>query len=73
MEIDYNSPVPLYQQLAELIRERIASGTYRVTIPGEPALAQETGLARGTVRRATRLLVDQGVVMRVPGKGTYIV
>jgi len=72
--IDYDGPVPRYVQLAELIRDRIRAGQYLPDrrIPSEPDLSSETGLARETVRRGLRLLVDEGTLVRVPGKGTYV-
>lgn len=72
MDIDRDSPEPLYRQLADQIRQRIESGEYKVRIPSEPSLSQETGLARDTVRRAVRLLTEEGLLLRAPGKGTYI-
>jgi GntR family transcriptional regulator len=35
-------------------------------------LTEETGLAVGTVRRAIRVLVDEGVAYTVPGRGTFV-
>jgi DNA-binding GntR family transcriptional regulator len=34
---------------------------------------QEHGLARGTVRKAIDTLVDEGLVNRVQGRGTFVV
>ena len=63
-----------YVRLANLLREDIASGALA---PGQPApsittLSQEHGLARQTVAKAFALLVDEGLVVRVPGLGYYI-
>ena len=72
--IDPDGPVPLYRQLAELLREQIADGTLPPDrpIPSVARLQQEHGLARGTVLHAVRVLVDEGVCYVVPGKGTYV-
>lgn len=72
MDIDWDSPEPLYRQLAARLREAIERGEYTARIPSEPSLAQQTGLARQTVRKAVRLLAEEGLVTRVPGKGTYV-
>lgn len=61
-------------RLAALLREDIESGALA---PGDPApsittLSQEHGLARQTVAKAFSLLLDEGLVIRVPGLGYYI-
>jgi GntR family transcriptional regulator len=73
--IDLRSPEPSYQQLARQLRDRIRAGIYA---PGGPLpsityLTGETGLAVDTVRRAVALLADEGYVVTVPGRGTYVV
>lgn len=72
--IDPDGPVPLYRQLADLIREQIETGELQPDrpIPSVARLQQEHGLARGTVMHAVRVLVDEGLCYVVPGKGTYV-
>lgn len=62
-----------YEQIAEVLRQRIASGVYgaRLPIPSERALEQEFGTHRATVRRALSLLADEGLVSRSPGRRAY--
>lgn len=64
---------PAYQTLRERLREEIAAGRYRdgVRLPTESELVTRHGLSRQTVRRAFQDLVAEGVVYRVPGRGTY--
>ena len=64
---------PAYQTLRERLRDEIAAGRYRdgVRLPTESELAARHGLSRQTVRRAFQDLVAEGVVYRVPGRGTY--
>jgi DNA-binding GntR family transcriptional regulator len=71
--IDTHSPVPSYRQLADQLRDRIASGQIgpREPLPSITAMTQETGLAVGTVRKAVGVLVDEGWAYTVPGRGTY--
>ncbi|MCZ9343045.1 GntR family transcriptional regulator [Streptomyces sp. TRM76130] len=73
-EIDHEGPVTPYRQLAEILRARIARGDWVEgrPIPSENRLVQEYGLARTTVRRAIAVLVDEGVVWTVQGRGTYV-
>jgi DNA-binding GntR family transcriptional regulator len=64
---------PAYQTLREQLRDEIAAGRYRngVRLPTESELVAAHGLSRQTVRRAFQDLVAEGVVYRVPGRGTY--
>jgi DNA-binding GntR family transcriptional regulator len=72
--IDHYSDVPLYAQLAAILRERIKSGelTRLDALPSESTLSQEFGLGRDTVRHAIAALRDEGLVFTVPHKGTYV-
>lgn len=69
------SPLPLYQQLADLLLERIRAGEYAEgsRIPSEPELARTFGIGRPTVRQATALLVRRHCLERRRGSGTYVV
>jgi DNA-binding GntR family transcriptional regulator len=64
---------PAYQALRQSLRDDIAAGTYRdgARLPTESELVARHGLSRQTVRRAFQDLVAEGVVYRVPGRGTY--
>jgi len=64
---------PAYRKLATILRSDIAAGRYRggVRLPTEAELGAEYGLSRQTVRRAFVDLVAEGVVHRVPGRGTF--
>ena len=68
------SPLPLYHQLAELLSNRISSGELGVgaRLPSEPALSRAHGIGRPTVRQATELLVQRGLIERRRGSGTYV-
>ena len=74
-DLDRDSEVPVYQQIADWIAKRIESGDLqaRRPIPSEKTLMQAyPGVARGTVRRAVQHLRDQGLVYTVPQRGTYV-
>jgi GntR family transcriptional regulator len=64
---------PAYQTVREELRDEIAAGRYRdgVRLPTESELVARYGVSRQTVRRAFVDLVAEGVVYRVPGRGTY--
>jgi GntR family transcriptional regulator len=68
------SPLPLYQQLAELLSRDIAGGGLApgTRLPSEPELARRHRIGRPTVRQATELLVQRGLVERRRGSGTFV-
>jgi len=68
------SQVPSYRQLAEKIRSAIESGDYGPdeAIPSLRELQQRSGLAMATVQHAVRVLVADGLVVSVPGRGTFV-
>jgi GntR family transcriptional regulator len=70
----WSADVPKWRQLADLIKERIADGTYlpRQPIPSEHQLVQETGLSRSTVQKSIRALREEGAVYSVHGLGTFV-
>jgi GntR family transcriptional regulator len=72
VKIDESSPEHSYLQLARLLREQIVSGEIVSLLPSITELTEETGLAVGTVRRAIRVLIEDGLVRTVPGRGTYV-
>ena len=66
--------VPMYQQLKDLIIDRISSGELRPSdrVPSEHELVESTGVSRMTANCALRELTDEGYVERVAGKGTFV-
>jgi GntR family transcriptional regulator len=68
------SAEPLYKQLATELASRIADGDYAPgeCIPSEPELARKYKIGRPTVRQATDLLVQRGLVERRRGAGTFV-
>ena len=73
MQIDETSPEHPYQQLAGLLRADIESGKIASQLPSITQLTEETRLAVGTVRRAISILVKEGLVETVPGRGTFVI
>ena len=69
-----DSPIPLYRQMADILRNRIREGRYAENsrIPSEPGLATEFGVGRPTARQAVDVLVRQGMVRRKKGSGSYV-
>jgi DNA-binding GntR family transcriptional regulator len=74
MKYDPLAPVPRYRQIAAIIRERIESGQLEPNrpIPSEVQIENEFGVARATARRAVAVLRDEGLIVTVPGMGSYV-
>jgi GntR family transcriptional regulator len=72
--VDHLDPTPLYEQLAVVLRQMIKSGQIqpRDPVPSESQLQQEHGVSRGTVRRALDILRDEGLVVTIAGRGTFV-
>ncbi len=66
--------VPLYVQIAEGLLDKIESGelTSGDRLPSERELSETLGVNRLTLRRALRVLEDQGLLIRRRGSGTYV-
>lgn len=60
------------QQAARIIRERIASGEYGPCLPSQMHLAEEIGVSPKTMEKVIRMLKDEGLLVTVPGRGTYV-
>ena len=73
IEIDPSSPVHPYQQLANQLRAMISSGEITNQLPSITKLTESTMLAVGTVRRGIDILVKEGLVETVPGRGTFVI
>lgn len=59
-------------QVAAILRERILGGEITSVLPSLTDLTQQTGLAPNTIRRAIKILRDEGLVYTVPGRGTFV-
>lgn len=69
-----NGAIPLYMQIKELLIARIGKGDWLPgsIIPSEINLAQELGVSQGTVRKAITELVENNVLTRRQGRGTFV-
>lgn len=74
LELIYNGPVPVWQQVAAWLRQRIQAGEWGPNdrLPTELQLVQELGIARETARKAIALLRDEGLVYTVHAQGTFV-
>ena len=73
--LDRSSPIPLYFQIAENLKQAIEAGalTPGDRLDNELDLAERLGVSRPTVRQAVHRLVEQGLVVRRRGLRTVVV
>lgn len=70
--MDYR--VPIYIQLKESIKKKIKDGEYKpgMHIPSEREFAELYGINRMTAKHAINALVEEGLLYRIKGSGTYV-
>ncbi|MBB6174328.1 DNA-binding GntR family transcriptional regulator [Nocardiopsis mwathae] len=70
---DWDPTRPKWEQIADVLRARIASGTYPPQhLVSEVRLEQEFGVARMTARKAVRALREEGLLITRPGMGSFV-
>ena len=69
-----STEVPLYYQLAGVLREKVLSGEFATgdRIPTEAELVRDYGVSRITVRQALHTLERSGMIRREVGRGTFV-
>ncbi|MFL9903178.1 GntR family transcriptional regulator [Paraburkholderia fungorum] len=69
-----SSPVPLYLQIADSLRDRIGRGVWQQgeVIPTLEQIAAEFDVARVTARQAVQLLMGEGALIPQRGRGTFV-
>ncbi|WP_339145609.1 MULTISPECIES: GntR family transcriptional regulator [unclassified Sutcliffiella] len=72
--IDKSSPIPMYYQLESHIKNQINAGIILPgdSIPSEREYAENYGISRMTVRQAINSLVNEGLLYRKKGSGTFV-
>lgn len=70
---EFDPTRPKWQQIAEVVRARIASGEYPARgLISEVKLEQEFSVARVTVRKATAALREEGLIITTQGMGSFV-
>ena len=74
MALNRRSPIPLYYQLVEQIREQIRAGELApgAQLPPERVLSERHGISRMTARQAITYLIREGTVISEHGRGTFV-
>mgnify|MGYP000894764861 FL=1 len=74
MNTSKHTSISEYARLAQELKRAVAQGEYAPgeLVASEHELARKHGLSRVTVRRATDLLIEEGLLERRPGKGLFV-
>ncbi|MEU3982526.1 winged helix-turn-helix domain-containing protein [Streptomyces sp. NPDC026672] len=72
--IEWEPDVPRWKQVADVIRKRIADGTYppRTRVPSVMQLVDEFGIAQATAQKVHQGLRDEGLIYTEPGLGSFV-
>lgn len=75
MKVDKSNPLPLYLQVKDVLEKKINSHEWEPgeKIPTEKELAHQLDVSNITVKRAVIDLVNEGLLYRQRGKGTFVV
>ena len=74
INLDYQSRIPIYEQIVNNIEKYVAVGILREKsqIPSIRELANNLGINPNTVKKAYDILENKGVIMSISTKGTFI-
>jgi GntR family transcriptional regulator len=71
--IEFDPTRPKWEQIADVIRDRIRTGEYPPRhLVSEVKLESEFDVARGTVRKATAALREEGLLVTRQGMGSFV-
>lgn len=72
--LDKQSPIPIYIQIEEQLKQQIQQGDFPIgtSIPSERELSERFLVSRMTVRQSITNLVNDGLLYREKGRGTFV-
>lgn len=74
MDFSRHKVTPRYYRIYEELHNQIASGQYPAgqKMPSETELCRIYGVSRGTIREAVKMLMQEGLLKREQGRGTFV-
>ena len=74
LQLDLKSTIPIYEQIVEQVKSRIADGTYPsgTALPSIRALAKQLNISVITTKRAYAELEQLGLIETMAGKGSFV-
>lgn len=74
MLLDFNSPKPIYLQLAEAIEDNILKGVFEenTQIPSTTEISVKFKINPATAGKGVNLLVDEGIIYKKRGMGMFV-
>jgi DNA-binding GntR family transcriptional regulator len=72
MTVDHDSGVPLWRQIADILRGQIERKELTGRVPSIKTLGQEHGVSHVTAEHALDALRQEGLIYTVTGKGSYV-
>ena len=74
IHLDYRDVRPIYAQIMDAVKEKIASGILQPgeRLPSVRELAAELAINPNTIQRSYRMLEAEGWIVTVPGKGCFV-
>ena len=75
IHLDYRDSRPIYEQVKDGLRHLMVTGALGAgdKLPSVRALAGELAINPNTIQRAYRELENEGYLVTLPGKGTFVV
>ena len=72
--IDFDSHIPYYVQVKDILREKMRDGTWTpgAQLPSEAELCATFGVSRTVIRQALQELIHEGMIKRRKGKGSFV-
>ncbi|MEK3901858.1 MULTISPECIES: GntR family transcriptional regulator [unclassified Paenibacillus] len=66
--------MPMYEKIFQTLRERINKNEYKAgeRVPSEKELCSEFGVSRITSKKALKMLADEHLIVRQPGRGSFV-
>lgn len=72
--INHSSMQPIYEQIVEQIKEKIINGEFseEMMLPSVRTMAKDLKISALTVKKAYDALTEEGFVVTVHGKGSFV-